>query len=215
VVLLLVGGGLRYHRRRQRRAASVLPDDPFAVEAMRACVELFSELEPSRALGGQPRVDGPVVFAYLGAADPGDTADRRAVVRVQGRLRAGSRETSLSSRQRNWLLGLAAAILIGAFVGLALAPATKLRTTGPTTIIVRGGVALGGTRLLSYRQGGLIDLTVRSDLVGEVFLQGYGLHLDLGPGHPAHFRLRASVQGSYPVELEGSGQTLAQVAVQP
>jgi hypothetical protein len=182
---------------------------------MRACAELFTELEPSRALPGQPRVDGPVVFAYLGAADPGETADRRAVVRVQGRLRPATRLLSLSGGQRNWLLGLAAAILVGAFVGLALAPATKLRTAGPTTIIVRSGLPLGGTRLLSYRQGGLIDLTVRSDLVGEVYLHGYGLRLDLGPGHPARFRLRASIQGSYPLELEGSGQTLAQLAVQP
>jgi hypothetical protein len=214
-VLLVVGGGQRYHRHRQRRAASVLPDDPFAVDAMRACAELFCELEPRRGPGGQPRVDGPVVFAYLGAADPGETADRRAVVRVQGRLRASSGQVLLSRGQRNWLLGSAAAILIAAFVGLSLAPATKLRTTGPTTIFLRDGIPLGGTRQLGYRQGGLIDLTVRSDLAGEIHLQGYDLDRDVGPGHPAHFRVRASIQGSYPVQLEESGQTLAQVTVQP
>ncbi|HUZ28459.1 MAG TPA: hypothetical protein VMU90_04405 [Solirubrobacteraceae bacterium] len=213
-VVLVVGAGIRYHHRRQLRAASILPDDPFAVEAMRACVELFCELEPGRALRGEPRVDGPVGFAYLGAADPGETADGRAVVRVQGRLRPPSRQVSISRGQRNWLLGLAAAILIAAFVGLALAPATTVRSAGPTTISLRDGVALGGIRQLSYRTGALIDLTVRSDVAGEVHLHGYDIHRDVGPGHPAHFLVRATIEGSYPVELEGPSQTLAQLTVQ-
>jgi hypothetical protein len=215
VLVLAVAAGIRYHRYRQRRAASVLPEDPFAVEAMQACTRLFCELEPKRALTAQPRADGPVVFAYLGAVDPGQSADRRAVVRVQGRLRSPSRQVALSPHQRNWLLGLAAAILVGAFAGLALAPATNLRSAGPATIVLRDGVPLGGTRGLSYRQGALIVLTVRSDVAGEVHLHGYDLHRDVAPGHPAHFQLRATIQGSYPLELEGSSQTVAQVTVQP
>src|SRR5437763_5265018 len=159
-VLLLVWAALAYHRRRRLRAASVLPDDPFAVEAMEACTSLFCQLEPGWRTAGARRVDGPVSFAYVRAADPGEGVDRRAVVRVQGRLRGPGRQLALSSGQRNGLLGLAAAILIAAFAGLALAPATRIKPSPPAAVVVHNGVPLGGTRLLTYRKGGLIDLTV-------------------------------------------------------
>ena len=213
-VLLLVWAGMAYHRRRQLRAASVLPDDPFAVEAMEACTSLFCELEPARRAAGA-RIDGPVSFAYVRAADPGEGIDRRAVVRVQGRLRGPGRQLAVSPGQRNGLLGVAAAILIAAFVGLALAPATRIKTSPPATLLVRDGVPLGGTRLLTYRKGGVIELTVCSDIAGEVHFHGYDVHRYVAPGRPARLLIRATIEGSYPVELEGHAQPLAQVTVQP
>jgi hypothetical protein len=239
--IVLVSAGLRYQRHRRLRATAVLPDDPFAVEAMRAGAGLFSRLDrawrqrdasalaalasPSVLAGWEPRlavapggeltVDGPVVVEYMGAANPAPGADRRAIVRVEGRLRPPSRQFSISTTQRNRLLGLAGVILIAAFVGIALAPATRIRSAGPTTIVVRDGVPLGGPRLLTYRRGALIDLTVSGDVADEVHFHGYDLHRDVSPGHPVHFRIRATIEGSYPVELEGHAQTLAQVTVEP
>jgi hypothetical protein len=239
--VVLVTAGLRYQRYRRLRALSVLPDDPFAVEAMQACVSLFSRFAPAwkgrdraalnrlvsprlitrwgpqlRSSGsGELTVEGPVRFEYMGAADPGPGADRRAIVRVEGALRAPARQLSISSTQRKWLLGLAGVMLIAAFVGIALAPATKLRSAGPTTIVVRDGVPLGGTRLLIYRKGALINLTVLSDVAGEVHFHGYDIHRGVSAGHPIHFRIRATIEGSYPVELEQHAETLAQVTVEP
>jgi hypothetical protein len=208
---------------------------------MRACVSLFCGLDPAwksrdrralarlvtpsvmtgwrRRLGSSPAgeltVDGPLAFEYMGAANPSPGADRRAVVRIEGRLRPPSKQVSISSTQRKWLLGLAGVILIAAFVGIALAPATKIRSSPPTTIVVREGVPLGGTHLLTFKQGTLINLTVRSDVADEVHFHGYDIHKDISPGHPVHFLIRATIQGSYPVELEQHQETLAQVTVEP
>ena len=165
--------------------------------------------------GGELLVDGPVQFEYMGAANPGPGADRRAIVRVEGALRPPAAQVAISRTQRNWLIGLAAGILIAAFVGVALAPATKIRRAGPATIVIRDGVPLGGTHLLTYRKGALIDLTVRSDVADEVHFHGYDVHKDVAPGHPVHFRIPARIEGSYPVELEQRSETLAQVTVEP
>src|SRR5207302_796077 len=45
--IALVSAGIRLHRQRQLRAISVLPDDPFAVDAMRAAVETFCAMDPA------------------------------------------------------------------------------------------------------------------------------------------------------------------------
>jgi hypothetical protein len=241
LLVLVISLAIRAHGRRQIRKTAVLPEDPFAVDAMRACVSLFCGLDPAwknrdrRALGrlvtpsvmggwrarlgGSPAsellVDGPLAFEYMGAANPSPGADRRAVVRVEGRLQPPSKQVSISTTQRKWLLGLAGVILIAAFVGVALAPATKIKNSPPTTITVRQGVPLGGTHLLTYKQGAVINLTVTGHVTDEVHFHGYDIHKDISPGHPVHFRIRATIQGSYPVELEQHAETLAQVTVEP
>lgn len=241
VAIVLVSTGIRLHGRRQLRKISVLPEDPFAVEAMEAAVQTFGRLELAwrgrdetilRQLASgrlmsawRPRlasasadellVEGPLRFEYQGAAAPGPTADRRAVVRVEGRLNAPSKQVSISRGQRNWLLGLAGVILLAAFVGIALAPATRIKSSPPTAIVIAQGVPLGGTHLLTYRQGALINITVRSDVADEVHFHGYDIHRDISPGHPVHFLIRATIQGSYPIELEQRDETLAQVTVYP
>jgi hypothetical protein len=241
-VVALVALGIHLHRRHGLRAASVLPDDPFAVDAMEAAMEIFCALDPAwtrrdepalgrlapRALVDRWRpalatssaddllVEGPLEFEYMGAAAPSPGADRRAIVRVEGRLHAPTKQVSISPTQRRWLLGLAAGILIVAFVGIAVAPATKIRNSRPTTIVVRGGVPSQGVRLLTYRRGAPINVTVRSDVPDEVYLQGYNIYEPVSPGHPAHLRLRATIEGSFPIQLEQHGdETVAQVNVQP
>lgn len=241
VAVVAVSAGIHFHRQRRLRATVVPPEDPFAVEAMQAGAGLFSRLDrgwrgrdrgaltrlasPSLMAGwerrlaaspsAEPMVDGPVVFEYMGAANPAPGADRRAIVRVEGRLRPPAKKLAISTTQRNRLLGLAGAILIAAFAGIALAPATKIRSAGPTTIVVKDGVPLGGTHLLTYRKGTLINLTVRSDVADEVHFHGYDIHKDIAPGRPVHFLIRATIEGSYPVELEHHAETLAQITVEP
>ncbi len=241
VAVVLVSLGIYYHRQRRLRATAVLPEDPFAVEAMQAGAGLFCRLERGwrtrdrRALSGlasrsvmagwapqlaappgaELMVDGPVAFEYMGAANPAPGADRRAIVRIEGRLRPPSKQVTISAAQRNRLLGVAGVILIAAFVGIAVAPATRIRSALPTIILVRGGVPVGGTHLLSYRKGALIDLAVRSNVADEIYFQGYDVYRDVAPGQPVHFRIRATIEGSYPIELEERQETLAQVTVQP
>src|SRR6202035_5552115 len=99
--------------------------------------------------------------------------------------------------------------------GLALAPATKIRSAGPTTILVRAGIPVGGAYRLTYKKGAMIDITVRSDTADAIHFHGYDLHRELPAGGAAHLRLRATIEGSFPLELEKEGGTLAEVTVEP
>ncbi|MDQ6805671.1 MAG: hypothetical protein M3065_12050 [Actinomycetota bacterium] len=234
--------GIRLTGRRRARARTIArADDAFAREALLSGARLFSELEPAWATHDEGRirrvigpelldrwrsriedragdslaVEGPVRFEYIGPGGPGHPGESRALIRVQGGLRATSRAHAISRPQRKVLLGIAAAILTAAFVGIALAPATRFRSAGPTTILVRAGVPVGGVHQLTYKKGAIIEITVRSDRADEIHFHGYDLHRELPAGGAAHLRLRATIEGSFPIELENEGGTLAQVVVEP
>lgn len=125
-VVLAVVLASRIHRRRKLKAISVLPDDPFAVEAMNAAARLFCQLEPVWASHGELAVDGPISFRYVGLSAPSGQPDPRAVVRVTGRLEPRTKASAVLPRQRRTFLGIAGAILAASFIGLALAPPTKI-----------------------------------------------------------------------------------------
>jgi hypothetical protein len=243
VMVVGVSAGLRVTHRRRDRAQTIAQaeKDPAARDALLAGARLFTELEPAWAardearlarvigpellsrwrsgIGGGARdalaVDGPVRFEYIGPGSPGSAGERRVLIRVQGRLRARSGGPALRGPQRMVLIGIAAVILTGSFVGLALAPATRIRSAGPTTILVRAGVPVGGLYRLTYRKGAMIDITVRSDTADALHFHGYDLHRELPAGRAAHLHLRATIEGSFPLELENEGETLAEVTVQP
>jgi hypothetical protein len=243
VVMAGVSAGLRVTHRRRDRAETIAraEKDPAARDALLAGARLFTELEPAWAARDEARlgrviapellsrwrsgirggardalaVDGPVRFEYIGPGGPGPAGERRVLIRVQGRLRARSGGPALRGSQRMILIGIAAAILTGSFVGLALAPATRIRSAGPTTILVRAGVPVGGLYRLTYRKGAMIDITVRSDTADALHFHGYDLHRELPAGRAAHLHLRATIEGSFPLELENEGETLAEVTVQP
>ncbi|MDQ6775332.1 MAG: hypothetical protein M3071_03720 [Actinomycetota bacterium] len=242
VMLLGVGAGFRITGRRRARARAIAhADDPVARDALLVGAGVFSELDPAWAAGDEARlsrligpelldrwrsrirsaagdslaVDGPVRFEYAGPSVPGLDGEQRVLIRIQGRLRASSSGHALSGPQRMVLIGIAAVVLTASFVGIALAPATKIRSAGPTTILVRAGVPVGGVYQLTYRRGAMIDITVRSDRADEVHFHGYDLHRELVAGGAAYLRLRATIEGSFPIELEKAGGTLAQVVVEP
>lgn len=83
------------------------------------------------------------------------------------------------------------------------------------TVVVRGGEPAGGVKELVFRSGDEIAFDVQSDAADEVHLHGYDVEQPVGPGAPARFRLKASIEGIFEAELHGSGTQIASIAVEP
>jgi len=119
----------------------------------------------------------------------------------------------MSGRQRLLLLGLAVVVVVVALV--AIRPAGDENSSGAATVEVRDGTPVGGVQTYRWKKGETIDLTVRSDTADEVHLHGYDLHKDVAQGGTVRFRVPATIEGKFEVELEEHKQELANVEVVP
>jgi hypothetical protein len=120
----------------------------------------------------------------------------------------------MSRAQRLAFLLAAVVVIIVALV--AIHPGGgKTKSSGPATVVVRNAKPVGGIKELTYKKGGTIDLTVRSDTADEVHFHGYNVHKDVAKGGSVHFRFKATIEGKFIVELEEHNQTLAEVTVEP
>ena len=70
-------------------------------------------------------------------------------------------------------------------------------------------------QMLRFRKGGDIVFDVRSDAPGHVHLHGYDVLEDLVPGDSVRFKVKASVDGRFEVELEDTATLIAEVEVVP
>jgi hypothetical protein len=68
---------------------------------------------------------------------------------------------------------------------------------------------------VTFKKGGTVDLTVKSDTADEVHFHGYDVHKDVAKGGTVHFKFPAKIDGKFVVELEEHKQTLANVTVEP
>lgn len=82
-------------------------------------------------------------------------------------------------------------------------------------VVVKDGEAVGGIKKLSFARGGTIDFKVRATAPGgEVHFHGYDVHETVpAAGGTVEFRLKAKISGIFVVEMEASGQQIAQVEV--
>jgi hypothetical protein len=120
----------------------------------------------------------------------------------------------VSRTQRLVFLGLAVVVIVVAIVVIHPGGGST-QSSGPATIVVRDAKPVGGVRDLTYKKGGTIDLTVRSDTADEVHFHGYDVHKDVAKGGSVRFRFPATIDGKFIVELETHGVTLANVTVEP
>ena len=81
--------------------------------------------------------------------------------------------------------------------------------------MVQDAKPVGGVKDVTFKKGGTIDLTVKSDTADEVHFHGYDVHKDVDKGGSVHFKFPASIEGKFVVELENHKQTLANVTVAP
>jgi hypothetical protein len=122
----------------------------------------------------------------------------------------------MSRNQRFALLGVAAVIAVVAVVIIGSGGTDDSTTSsGPTTITVKDAKPVGGIKKVTYKKGGTIDLTIKSDTADEVHFHGYDVHKDVTKGGSVRFKIPASITGEFIVELEEHKQTLANVTVNP
>ena len=132
----------------------------------------------------------------------------------------------MSRNQRLSLLGLAVVVLVVAFVVARSgggdsgdSGTTSTTTTGAEpksdVVVVKNAKPVGGIQHLTYKKGGTIDFTVRSDTADEVHFHGYDIGKDVKKGGSVRFRVPAKIDGRFEVELESRKEQIAEVEVQP
>jgi hypothetical protein len=83
------------------------------------------------------------------------------------------------------------------------------------TVRVRNAKPVGGIQDLTFNKGGTVQFKVVSDTADEIHVHGYDFHKDVAPGHPITFRFPAKIDGEFVVELEGRGEQIASLKVNP
>ena len=122
----------------------------------------------------------------------------------------------MSRNQRFVVLGLAVVVLVVAVVVIGTGGSSdSTKDAGPTTVVVQNAQPVGGVKDVTFKKGGTVDLTVKSDTADEVHFHGYDVHKDVAKGGSVHFSFPASIEGKFIVELEDHKQTLANVTVAP
>jgi FtsP/CotA-like multicopper oxidase with cupredoxin domain len=121
----------------------------------------------------------------------------------------------VSRTQRLALLGVAVVIAIAAAVIIGTGGSDSTKSAGPTTIEVKDAKPVGGIKTLTYKKGDTIDITIKSDTADEVHFHGYDVHKDVDAGGSVQFKLPATIEGEFIMELEDHKQTLVNVKVEP
>ena len=102
------------------------------------------------------------------------------------------------------------------------APATGTGVNGTTTaaaapkvIVVRNVKPVGGVQDITVKKGGQVQFTVQSDSAQEIHVHGYDFHKNVPKNGSVTFSFPAKIDGGFVIELEGPGQQIAALKVQP
>ena len=85
----------------------------------------------------------------------------------------------------------------------------------PPTVRVVGAKPQGGVKKLTFSKGDTIRFRVVSDTADEIHVHGYDLMKDVPKGGSVTFSFKGSIDGRFVVELEGHGEQIAELDVQP
>ena len=114
------------------------------------------------------------------------------------------------------LLGVAVLIVVVAVIVLGGSRGSDTtKGSGPATVVVKDAKPVGGAKDITFKEGGTVDLTIKSDTADEVHFHGYDVHKDVAKGGSVHFKFPAKIDGKFVVELENHKVTLANVTVEP
>ena len=115
------------------------------------------------------------------------------------------------------LLGLAAVVAVVAIVIAVTSGGSDddKKTVTSATVVVKDGKPDGGVKTIRFKKGGTIDLTVQSDTAGEVHFHGYDVMKDVEAGGTVQFKMPATIDGVFEVELEDTKTQIASVEVVP
>ena len=73
----------------------------------------------------------------------------------------------------------------------------------------------GSERELTFEQGETARFRVRSDVDEEIHIHGYDRYVDVPAGETVNVAFKADLTGIFEIELHGSGETIAQLRVEP
>jgi hypothetical protein len=76
-------------------------------------------------------------------------------------------------------------------------------------------VTPGKVTKLRFTEGDTVRFRVRADTSDEVHVHGYDLMKDVTPGKTITFSFPARITGIFEIELEGAGEQIAQLRVDP
>jgi FtsP/CotA-like multicopper oxidase with cupredoxin domain len=144
----------------------------------------------------------------------------------------------MSNAQRLAVLVGALIVLVGGFILLSpgssdkndtvTTPAATTTTKGTatattaapepaaTTIRVAGGKPVGGVQSITAHKGDTVRIKVTSpDTTSEVHLHGYDIKRELKAGGSVSFSFKATAEGIFEMELEGTATQIAKIAIEP
>ena len=123
----------------------------------------------------------------------------------------------MTRNQRVTLLGAAVAVLVVAFIIIKSGGNSDEKTTTPAAAVVtiKNAKPVGGIKTFTWKKGQTIDLTVHSDTADEIHFHGYDVHKDVEKGGTVRFRMPATIEGRFVVELEEHKEQIASVDVEP
>jgi hypothetical protein len=121
----------------------------------------------------------------------------------------------MSRTQRLALLGIAVVIAVVAVIIIGTGGSDDSASSGPTTIEVKDGKPVGGVQEITYTKGDTIDITVKSDVADEVHFHGYDIGKDVEAGGSVQFKVPATIEGEFEMELENRKEQIANVKVEP
>jgi hypothetical protein len=84
-----------------------------------------------------------------------------------------------------------------------------------TTIVIKNGKPVGGIAELTYDKGEEVRFKVDSDVSDEIHVHGYDIMKDVEAGGSVSFDFPASIEGIFEAELEGRGEQILELTVNP
>jgi heme/copper-type cytochrome/quinol oxidase subunit 2 len=122
----------------------------------------------------------------------------------------------MTTRARLALLAAVVVIAVVAFVVLKPSDSKKSTSSAtPVAVLVQHGKPVGGIKTITVNKGGQVRFVVTSDVSDEIHVHGYNFHKEVKAGGKVSFSFPAKMDGVFVVELEGRGEQIASLVVNP
>jgi hypothetical protein len=105
----------------------------------------------------------------------------------------------------------------GATTGTTTTTTAAPKPAGPPvfTVVVKNAKPAGGIKKIKVNKGDRLVIVVKSDTADEIHVHGYDFMKDVNAGGSVRFPFKATIDGSFEIELEGRKQQIAQLTVEP
>src|SRR2546423_3317239 len=99
--------------------------------------------------------------------------------------------------------------------GKSVNTATTPAAPAAKVIVVRNAKPVGGVQDITVKKGGQVRFSVQSDSAQEIHVHGYDFHKNVPKNGSVSFSFPAKIDGGFVIELEGPGEEIVAVKVQP